>query len=60
MFNVNKSVKDEKDEPMDKYVDEVKDTMSKYKTGLASDTNVENMVSCVTNKVLQKFTAVET
>ena len=40
---------------MDKYVDEVKGTMKQFKTGLASDTNVENMVSCVTNKYLQKF-----
>ena len=50
--NNAKSIKDEKNEPMDKYVDTVKGTIKKYKTGLSADTNVENMVSCVTNKYL--------
>ena len=25
------------------------------RTGLSSDTNIENMISCVTNKYLQKY-----
>ena len=39
-------------EPMKKYEDTVKNELAEIRTGLAQDTNVENMVAGVTNKYL--------
>lgn len=45
----------EDDGPVGDYVTTVKGTLNAMKTGLDAHTNVENMVSCVTSKYLQKF-----
>ena len=45
----------EENEPVKRYEESVKSTLADIRTGLASDTNVENMISCVTNKYLQKY-----
>jgi len=37
---------------MEKYSDSIKGTLGEMRTGLSSDTNVENMVACVTSKYL--------
>ena len=46
----------EQNEPVDQYITDVKGKLNKLSSGLAPDTNVENLVSCVTNKYLEKFT----
>ena len=40
---------------MKKYEESVKSTLADIRTGLSTDTNIENMVACVTNKYLQKY-----
>ena len=42
----------ENEEPIEKYADSVRGTLVELNSGLAQDTNVENMVACVTNKYL--------
>jgi hypothetical protein len=42
-------------ELVDRCVDSIKTNLQNYKTGLASNTNIENMVASVTSNYLQKF-----
>ena len=42
-------------DPVDKYVTEVKDNVIPNQTALAIDTNIENMVSVVTKRCLDQF-----
>ena len=45
----------ERAEPIDRLAHTVKGSLDEMKTGLASDTNVENMVAWVTSRYLQKY-----
>ena len=53
-------VKGQTEEPVDHYVEKIKGSLCDYKTGLAQETNIENMVACVTAKYMQKFAADDT
>ncbi len=50
----------ELEEPVDKFSQQIEGSLKSYKTSLSNKINVENMVSVITQKILQKYAGQET
>ena len=50
----------ELEEPVDKFSQQIEGSLKSYKTSLSNKINVENMVSFITQKILQKYAGQET
>lgn len=63
---INRSVRNQKDftemsianaKPVERYMFQVKKALDKFKTGLADQTQVENMVAHITQRYMRKYAA---
>lgn len=63
---INRSVRNQKDftemsianaKPVERYMFQVRKALDKFKTGLADQTQVENMVAHITQRYMRKYAA---